>query len=75
MGDVIHFRGATTAPLPPSKILEEASKEVFEDVLIVGFKADGSYYTACSTSDAGTAIWLMQRAERMIHKCADEMEG
>jgi len=72
--DIIQFPGPTRAPIPAAQILEHAAAHEFEDVVVLGFTADGALYAASSTSDAGVVFWLMERAKRKIHECADEME-
>ncbi len=74
MGTVIDFPGPTRAPIDPAKILRAASEVEFETVVVLGHTLDGNLYAASSTADGGEVLWLMDRAKRMIHKYADELE-
>ena len=72
MTNVIQFTGITTLPLDPNRLLEEA-KGKLQDVVILGFDADGDEYFASSKSDAGEVIYHLERAKHRLMKIIDAL--
>lgn len=64
MGDVIDLPVETSVDIPPDKILHAALGEL-NDVLVIGLKKDGSFYSASSSADLTLANFL---ASKFIHK-------
>lgn len=69
--NIISFTGITTLPIDPARILAEASKQQFANVMVIGFLEDGSEYTACSDPDGSMALWMMERAKLKLLRMGD----
>jgi hypothetical protein len=58
MGDLLHFPGGTTLPLPVARVLEAAHG--CTEVLVLGWDAEGQLYAASTTGDGGTLLWWLE---------------
>lgn len=75
MADIINWPYPSTINLPPERILEEAAKQDFDGVVVLGFLKDGSAYMASSYADGGQVTWLIDRCKHVMHRYADELES
>lgn len=69
--NVTLFPGITTLPIDPERIIEQAAKQTFERVLIIGLTDDGDEYVAASDPDGGTFLWDIERAKLKLLRVAD----
>lgn len=53
----------TVLPLDPERVLNAASEQKFERILLIGITADGEFYFSSSQSDGGTCMWDMEQAK------------
>ena len=61
---IIEFTGFSTHDYPVDKILDDpAVREELEGVIILGFKKDGTFFATSSYHDAGTVLWMLERAK------------
>jgi len=68
---IIEIGGITYLDIPADKILESA-KGKLDGLLVIGTKEDGEEYFASSFSDAGTILWLLERAKLQLLRSGDE---
>ncbi len=61
--NVIEFDGVTTLDIPPPRILANAAGADLKDVVVIGWKKDGSFYFASSGADAAEVNWLLDTAK------------
>lgn len=56
--NVTYLHAMTDQGLPVARVLEAAT--VCEDVLVLGFLPDGTFYCASTTGDGGTLLWWLE---------------
>lgn len=61
MGDVVQL---PSPDLSPDNVLS-AAKGRLDDVMVIGFRPDGSVYFASNTGDIGKILVLLERAKAM----------
>lgn len=72
MSNVIEFTGVTTLDSSPARVLLTVQNESLQDVLVIGYRDDGSFYFASSLADGGDALWLLELAKRRLFEAAGE---
>lgn len=65
MGRVIEL-AATTATVPPEKILQGALEAALTEVVVIGQRPDGTVYFAMSTAEAPSVNWMLDCAKRLL---------
>lgn len=58
MADIIPFSGWTTLPLPVARVLDGAKE--CRAVLVLGWDAQGAFYTAASTGETKELLWWVE---------------
>lgn len=71
-GNVVVLPVVTTLDLPPERILMGALAADLDQVVVVGFRKDGSEYFASSLADGGDALWHLERAKLKLLRMPDE---
>ena len=61
--NVVDFNGTTKIDVPISKILAGAAGAKLAEVVVVGWREDGSFYFASSGADAADVNWLLDNAK------------
>lgn len=69
--NVIILPVATRLDIPPKRVLDAASAEDLDRVVVIGRKKDGSYYFSSSTADGGEVLWQMERAKLALLRAGD----
>ena len=64
--EIHHIAGPTTAPHEPDTILERAKGQGFDDVMVIGFKADGPLWLSMSTSDVERVVFMLEWAKQKL---------
>lgn len=72
MSNVVEFGGVTRLDIPADRILAAAQDTALTDVLVIGYRDDGSFYFASSVADGGDALWLLELAKRRLFQAAGE---
>jgi hypothetical protein len=57
--NVTYLHAMTDQPVPAQRVLDAA--RACEEVLVLGFLPDGTFYCASSTGDGGTLLWWLER--------------
>lgn len=70
--NVVLFPGFTTLPIAPERILDQASKQRFSRVIVIGFTEEGEEYVAASDPDGGAFLWDVERAKLRLLRVGDE---
>lgn len=70
--NVVLFPGFTSLPIAPERVLEQAAKQKFDRVLIIGYTEDGEEYIAASDPDGGLFLWDVERAKLRLLRSGDE---
>jgi len=71
MTNIIDLPVVTILDLPPEKIITRAEQESFENVLIIGWRDDGSFYFSSSAADDGDVLYLLELAKKKLMEIAD----
>lgn len=66
MADVIRFGGSTVLPIPVDRVLTSDEAMACEEVLVLGWRKDGSFYFAGSEADLRRALMLVTLGQRWI---------
>lgn len=61
--NVVILPVVTRLDIQPSRILDAAQSEEFEQVVVIGRTADGDEYFASSAADGGDVLWMIERAK------------
>ena len=64
--------GETYADIDPDKVLTGALGKLNE-VVIVGYEADGSFYFASTRANGPDVLWLLKQAEQRLLAIEREM--
>jgi len=72
--NILEFTGVTTLDTNPERILKAALNTGLDSLVTLGFTEDGEFYFASNRSDAGTVIFLLEKAKRELLILCDEME-
>lgn len=62
MGDVVELEVDTIADIPVEKVLAGAMNHDIDDVLVLGFSADGGFYIASSNASCASNLLLVETA-------------
>jgi hypothetical protein len=71
MADIIPLSVITTLDTPPERILADATREQFEDVIVIGRTRSGQEYFASSSPDGGVVVWRLERAKLKLLRMGD----
>lgn len=71
MAEIINLPIVTTLDVSPERILEAATREQFEDVIVIGRTRSGQEYFASSSPDGGVVIWRLERAKLQLLRMGD----
>ena len=63
MGDIVTFNGVTRLDIPVDRILDGARDAELTEVVVIGYRQDGSEFFASSTGDGGDVVWHLERAK------------
>lgn len=69
---VVDIGTITTLDVPVEKVIQAAIDADLQDIVIVGFRYDGSEYFASSAADGGAVLWLLERAKLRLLQTVDE---
>lgn len=72
--NVIELDIVTTNKADPDKVLAKASGEL-ETVVLIGFTKEDEFYFASSQPDSAEVTWLLQRAQYLLMRIQDDLEG
>lgn len=75
MSNVVEFTGITTLDIPADRILATAQGAGLKDVLVIGYRDDGSFHFASSVADGGDVLWLLELTKRRLFEAADRLTG
>jgi hypothetical protein len=64
--NVIAFPGATTADTEPETVLHTAVGARLAEVVVLGWREDGSLFLATSSSDPRSVLWLIKNGEHEL---------
>lgn len=70
--NVVPFTGLTSLDIPVSRVLEAATEENLDSVVIIGYASDGDEYFASSVSDGGDVYWLLGRMKLKLLTTGDD---
>lgn len=73
MGEIVVLDCLSRLDIPVARVLENAPKDDFTDVVVIGQLANGEEYFASSSTDGKLILWLLKRFEHMIMKNADSI--
>lgn len=74
MGDVVDLNCITSLDLPADRILNKAVEADLDTAVVVGWKKNGEFYFASTTSDGGNVLWLFEVAKLELMKVAKVIE-
>ena len=57
---------ATRLDVDPGRVLEAALESALTDVVIAGYRLDGTEYFAASMADGADALWLIERLKKRL---------
>lgn len=66
MSNVTNFVGATKLQIPVERVLTSDTALALTEVLVVGWKEDGSLHFAMSDPDLSRALLLLACAQRLV---------
>lgn len=66
MGDVVELGCITALPLSDEKVLQKAIDHGVEDVVILGYHPNGSFYFSSAQPDGGDVLWLLEMAKKRL---------
>lgn len=64
--EIVRLQVVSTLPHYPITVLGAAAEAELTEVVIMGYRPDGSEYFAASHPDAGGVLWLMERLKRLL---------
>lgn len=73
MAEIIQLDQPTLADVEPAQILRGAIAADLDDVLVIGWTAEGELYAASSTADATEHVWLMEKLKHAILSGDDDV--
>lgn len=71
MGEVVTLPVITTLKGDADRVLQGAIDNELDEVVVVGFKKDGSEYFAANISDGGDVLWHLERAKLKLLQMPD----
>lgn len=66
MGDVVEIGCVTSLDVPPEKVLQKAIEAKIEDVIVLGWDADGEFYVASSAASGPEFLWKLELARQHL---------
>ncbi|MEQ1694744.1 MAG: hypothetical protein ABL901_02790 [Hyphomicrobiaceae bacterium] len=69
--NVIILPVRTKLDIDPQRVIRAALDAELTEVVIVGFKSDGSEYFASSLADGGDVLWHLERAKMKLLSIPD----
>ncbi len=67
-GNLVYLGGVTKLDIPVSRVLNAASEEDLDTVILMGYTKDGEEYFACSVADGGTCLWMIEKFKAQLLK-------
>lgn len=64
--NIVRLGMITKMPLPVERVLTNDEALALDEVLVIGWEADGSFYFGASDADTSRALMLLACAERWI---------
>ena len=64
--NVVVLNVDSTLDIPPERVLKGALAAELTEVLIIGYRKDGTEYIASSESDGRTILWLCELAKHRL---------
>ena len=65
MDNVVILPVVTSLKIPAERVLNSALKADMQDVVIIGYDADGKFYFASSESGSNV-LWLIEKAKKQL---------
>ena len=66
MGEVVRPNFSTTADLSVEQVLRRSLERQFDQVVVLGFDADGELHAFGSSSDLSTALLMFERFKKQF---------
>lgn len=66
MAHIVDLPIVTDKSSLPEQVLQSAAQESFEQVMVIGFDADGEFYFRSSEADGGRVLWLLEVAKKRL---------
>lgn len=70
--NVVRFPGITSHDLPPETVYDMAKEADLQDIVIIGWDADGHFYYNATTADSFKALWLLEKAKQALLNAGDD---
>lgn len=70
--EIHEFRGITKLDSAPGRIIDRARDANLTEVVILGFRPDGSEFFDSSKADGGAVLWHLQRAIHRLMTLPDD---
>lgn len=70
-GNVVGTGAPSRLDLPPKRVLAAAERAELNEVVVIGFDADGEFYFASSQADGGDVLWLLEMAKKKLLEVGD----
>ena len=64
MGEVVRLNFSTTADLPVEQVLSRSLEKRFDQVVVLGFDADGELHAFGSSANLSTALLMFERFKK-----------
>lgn len=71
MAKVIKIGGITKLDIPIASVVDGIPNDM-KNIVVLGFKEDGSEYFASSVSDGAEVLWLLERAKHRLMSIVDD---
>lgn len=55
----------TRLDLPADRVIDAIPKDM-DDIVVVGFDADGEFYFASNKANGGDILWLIEKAKKVL---------
>jgi hypothetical protein len=72
--NIVNFTGVTRLDLPPERIAKALLKADLDTIVVCGFTQEGEFYFSSNRADAGSVIFLLEKAKLELFKICEEME-
>ena len=73
--EVVDLDIVTKLDLPPTRILEKANAQPFDQVVVVGLTDEGDFWFSSSAADGGTVLWLLELAKKKLLEVGEVEEA
>ena len=64
--EIVDLDIVTRLDLPPTRILEKAAAQPFNQVVVIGLTDEGEFWFSSSAADGGAVLWLLERAKKKL---------